>query len=453
MSNYIALGFYLLVLTILTLVASKHESKADFLVASRNVGWKSLGISIFASIISSYNIVVGLSFSYFFGPWVALVYAGALLGFVIIYHLVKNESTAKLVNGNFSSIIDFLMDKFGRINASIFNISFIIVLFLFISVQFFVNTTIFSSIMGWDKYTSSLVVGIIVFLYIVKGGLKVEILTDVFQGLLMLLFIGLLFFVDISKLSLETIIPLLKDKTLVISAFSLGVSQFLTLLVQPEMWQRIYASKSNVDLKKSILLSTGLVFIFIVPIILIGLSVRIEGGEVHSETLFYDVLKNSAPNWFLPFISIALFAAFMSSLDSALFALGTQIGKYGIWIRSNSALKEKNESRDVVNIKKAILFITATTLITSLFFSDFLSSVLQLISLLTVNAVVILLGILLKLSNKEVFISSLFGIILFFIATFGNIISDKPYTVLYPSIAVVLYVIVQRFVVKAVRTL
>lgn len=72
--NYVALGIYLLVLAILTFIASKAESKSDFLVASRNVGWKALGLSLFSSIISSYNIVVGLSFGFLFGPWMALVY-------------------------------------------------------------------------------------------------------------------------------------------------------------------------------------------------------------------------------------------------------------------------------------------------------------------------------------------------------------------------------------------
>ncbi|MGP1563790.1 sodium:solute symporter family transporter [Filifactor alocis] len=451
--NYLALGVYLLVLAILTFIASKNESKADFLVASRNVGWKSLAISIFASIISSYNIVVGLSFSYFFGPWVALVYMGALMGFVVIYHLVKNDDTAKLINGHFSSIVDFLMDKFGRINASVFNLSFILVLFIFISIQFFVNTTIFSAIMGWDKYTSTLAVGIIVFLYIVKGGLKVEILTDVFQGLLMLLFIGLLFFIDTSKLTSETVIPLLEDKTLMISALCLGISQFLTLLVQPDMWQRIYASKSNVDLKKSIVLSTVLVFVFVIPIIIIGLSVRAGGGVENPDTLFYDILKNSAPDWFLPFISVALFAAFMSSLDSALFALGTQIGKYGIWIKKNTILKTEGEEQTVRNVKISLLFITISTLTASLFFANFLSHVLQLISLLTVNAVVVLLGILLKLSNREVLVSLLVGMVLFFFAIFENIISDQPYTVLYPSMAVTLYVFIQQFIIKVMKKL
>lgn len=250
--NYIAIAIYLLGLLFLTVRASKNKSNNDFLCASKNIGWKSLSISIFASVISSYNIVVGLSFAYLFGPWVAFIYLGALSSFFVIYYLVKKKNEEQFAHGNFTSIIDFLAQKFGKTNASIFNLSFMIVLFIFIALQFFVNTTIFSTLMGWDKYMSALFVGIVVLLYIVRGGLKVEILTDVFQGILMILFVGLLFFVDTSALTIDTLTPFFTNTTLMISALAMGISQFLTLLVQPEIWQRVYASKSSVDLKKGI---------------------------------------------------------------------------------------------------------------------------------------------------------------------------------------------------------
>ena len=146
MANYIALAIYLIILGVLTFYASRRKSNEDFLVASRDIGWKILAVSIFASIISSYNIVVGLSFSYLFGPWVVVVYGGALIAFIVIYFLAKNQNRTVVINGQYNSIIDFLENKFGRINASVFNLSFMLVLFIFISLQFFINTSVFSAI-------------------------------------------------------------------------------------------------------------------------------------------------------------------------------------------------------------------------------------------------------------------------------------------------------------------
>ena len=448
MWNYIAFAIYLIILGALTYYASRRKSNEDFLVASRDVGWKILAVSIFASIISSYNIVVGLSFSYLFGPWVVVVYGGALIAFIVIYYLAKNQNRTVVINGQYNSIIDFLENKFGRINASVFNLSFILVLFIFISLQFFINTSIFSAIIGWDKYTSTLVVGLIVFLYIYRGGLKIEIFTDFFQGILMLVFIGLVFMVDTSKITKETVIPLLKDKTLIIGAISIGISQFLTLLVQPEMWQKVYAAKSIKDLKKGFVYSWVLIIAFIIPIIIIGLAARASGQIENPNNLFYDILKTSSPSWFLPFISVALFAAFMSTLDSSLFALSTQIGKYGLWIKSRPKNQKTSENITVKNIRIALIVVTVLTLITSLFFTNFLKSVLQLVSLLTVNSVVVLFSILLKLSKKETLISSIVGIISFFAALFGGFITSEPYTILYPSLFTLGYILLQMLVFK-----
>ena len=448
MWNYVALALYLIILGILTFFASRRKSNEDFLVASREVGWKILAVSIFASIISSYNIVVGLSFSYLFGPWVIVVYGGALVAFIVIYYLAKNQNRTIVIDKKHNSIIDFLENKFGRINASVFNLSFMLVLFIFISLQFFINTSVFSAIVGWDKYTSTLVVGIIVFLYIISGGLKIEIFTDFFQGVLMLVFVGLVFMVDTSKITTETVTPLLKDKTLIIGAISIGISQFLSLLVQPEMWQRVYAAKSIKHLKKAFIYAWVLIVAFIIPIIIIGLAARASGNIDNPNNLFYDILKTSSPDWFLPFISVALFAAFMSTLDSSLFALSTQLGKYGLWIKSKEKNKQRNDTITVKNIRLSLTIVTILTLITSLFFTNFLTSVLQLVSLLTVNSAVVLFSIILKLSKKETLFSSLVGIASFFIAVFGGFITSEPYTILYPSVITLIYIFFQHFIIR-----
>lgn len=448
MWNYIALAIYLVILAILTFYASRRKSNEDFLVASRGVGWKILAVSIFSSIISSYNIVVGLSFSYLFGPWIVVVYVGALVAFVVIYYLAKKQDRILVINRQYNSIIDYLENKFGRINASVFNLSFMLVLFIFISLQFFINTSVFSAIIGWDKYTSTLVVGLIVFTYIIRGGLKIEIFTDFFQGILMLVFIGLVFMVDTSAITTDTVTPLLKDNTLIIGAISIGLSQFLTLLVQPEMWQRVYASKSIKDLKKGFIYSWVLIIAFIIPLIIIGLAVRASGQIDNPNNLFYDILRTSSPTWFLPFISVALFAAFMSTLDSSLFALSTQIGKYGLWIKSRANNQQNSENIIVKKIRISLTVITVITLATSLFFTNFLTSVLQLLSLLTVNSVVVLFSIILKISQKETLTSSIVGIISFIFAVFGGFITSEPYTVLYPSFCTLGYILLQMIVFK-----
>ena len=412
-----------------------------------------LAVSVFASIISSYNIIVGLTFSYLFGPWVILVYLGALFAFLGIYYIAKNQNQEIVISKKFNSVIDYFAYKFGELNASLLNLLMMLVLFIFISLQFFVNTTIFSNILNWDKYTSSIIVGIVVLLYTVIGGLKIEIFTDVFQGILMFFIVGLVFMVDTSSITITTFTPLLSDKTLIIGAISLAVAQFLTLLVQPEMWQRVYAAKSISDVKKGFIASWILLIVIIIPQIIVGLTIRASGGIDTPNNLFYDILKTSAPEWFLPFLSVALFAAFMSSLDSSLFALGSQFGKYGFWIKSNENTFMKSDKTIVKNTRISIIVITILSLTVSLFFSNFLIYVFNLISLLTVISTVVLLSLTLKLSSKETLFSTLAGCIFFIYAAFSGLISEVPYTVLYPSAVVIVFILIQNILLRLLHNL
>ncbi len=111
----------------------------------------------------------------------------------------------------------------------------------------------------------------------------------------MFFIIALVFMVDTSAITGETVGAILSDKTILIGAISMAAAQFLTLLVQPEMWQRVAAARSLRDIKKGFIVSWFLLTLFIIPEILIGLSARASGAIEDPSNLFYDILATSAP--------------------------------------------------------------------------------------------------------------------------------------------------------------
>jgi len=445
--KYIALGIYLIVLAIITFVSSKRRNSQDFLVASRTVGWQRLGIAIFASLFSSYNLVLGITFSYLYGIWFAAIYLGVLAAFIAIYYIFKRGGRESGIAGGYITIIDYFSDRFGMTNAKILNLSLMLILFIFIGLQFFINTAVFSNIFGWSKYISALLVGGVVLIYTLIGGLKVSILTDVFQGILMLVIGGMVFLVDTSKITVATIQPMLIDTDIIVGALSLAASQFLTLLTYPELWQRAYASRSIQDLRKGFAFAWLLILVIIVPEIIIGLSAKSTTSVVDPSNIFYDVLKLASPTWYMPILSVALLAAFMSTLDSALFAMGAQFGKYGFWSKS-TMIEQRSEALVVRKTRYAVTVITVLALVLSLVFSNFLAAVFNLISLLTVISVATLYALLFKLTNKQITAVILVGISCFATMTFSGLITSKPLTTLYPSFALVTYAFLQMSILR-----
>ncbi|MBA7625801.1 Osmoregulated proline transporter OpuE [subsurface metagenome] len=451
--KYIAIGIYLVILTLITWLSARRKNVGDFLFASHDVGWKNLSISIFASVISSYNVVLTLTFAFLFGPYILLVFLGSLAAFLGIYFIAKKYQ-AIIQEHSFNNIIDFFAHKFDSKTATTLNLAFILVLFIFIILQLFINTSVFSELMGWNKYVSSIFVGAIVLAYTTIGGLKAEIYTDIFQGILMFLVIALVFMVDTSVITAETVGAILSDKTILVGAICLSAAQFLTLLVQPEMWQRVAAARSIRNIKKGFIVSWVLLTLFIIPEILIGLSARASGEIEDPSNLFYDILATSAPAWFLPFLAVGLFAAFMSTLDSSLFAISSQLGKYGFIVKKKEHEEKSAPVRDrqvARSTRISIVIVAVLALILSLFFANFLSAVFGLISLLTVISVAVLLSLIFKLSSNETFAAILVGIAAFAFALFGGFITQEPITSLYPSFALVGYMIVQTFVVRGYR--
>jgi len=448
--KYFPTVIYLIILGFITWLSARRKDPKDFLYASHNMGWKPLTLSFFASLFSSYNVVVSITFSFLFGPYILIPYFGALGGFLAVYFLAKKYKDS-VFREDFNNVIDFIKNKFDLKVANLLNLSLIVVLFLFITLQFFINNTLFSQFLGWNKYLSALFIGGIVFIYTNIGGLKADVFTDVFQGILMLIIVALVFMVDTSKITSETILPILSDKTILYGALSIAFAQFLLLIVQPELWQRVVASRSLKDLKIGIVLSWILLMIIWVPMTMIGLAARASGLAKDPSTIFYDILQTTAPGWFFPFLIVSLFAAFMSTLDSSLFAISSQLGKYGFLVKREETKPPtpSDERKTVKKIRVSMTIVLILALIASLFFANFLKGVFGLISLMTVLAVALVMALLLKISSNETFIAILLSILAFIFAFFGGYITDeKPVTTLYPSFFIFGYILLQRIALK-----
>lgn len=451
LAKYIAISLFIVVLALITWVSARGGVK-DFLFASHDVTWKPLSVSIFSSVLSSYNFVVILTFSFLYGPYVLLIFLGVLVAFIGIYLIAKKHRDI-IRSSRFNNIIDFFAERFDSRVATTLNIAFVGALILFIILQLFINTSIFSELLGWGKYVSALFVGAVVFVYTALGGLRTEIYTDVFQGILMLAVGVLVFMVDISAVSASTATSMLSNTEALIATAGLGVAQFLTLLVQPEMWQRVAAAKSFRHLKKAFITSWIFLLIIVVPLIVIGMAAQAGGSIENPSNLLIDTLKTSAPAWYLPFLLASLFAALMSTIDSSLFAVSSQLGKYGLVAtdsesNSNDRGGARSNSGVAHRTRVTVGIVVVVTLVASLFFGSFLSGVFKLVSLLTVISTAVVLSFVFDMSSTELFIVLLVGIGVFIGAFIGNYLTEKAVTTLYPSFILIGYALIQTMVVR-----
>lgn len=445
----LAIGIYLLVIIGITYYSSRKEKAYDFLIASKKLGWKQIGFSTFATMISSYNIIIGITFAYLFGIYVFLVYAGAFMAFFVVYYMGKKVRNSS-IDKRFTTVVDYFNFKYGKKVSTIINLILLFVLFFFITLQINVNTLVFSNLLSWGKIGAALFVTVVVLAYTYIGGFKTIVKTDIFQAILTFIIIVLAFMVGSSSITSSNVFDNLADTTILLGAFVLMLMQFLTLIVQPELWQRVYAAKSSKDLRRGLLFSSGLICLLVIPLIIIGMNVKYGGTVTDVGNAFYEILSFASPVWFFPIVAVGLFAAFMSTLDSSLFAMSSQLAKSGFVVGYKD---EQNEKMIKRKMRIWMVIVLVGALILSLFLVDFLTSVFQLLSIAVVISTVFIMSFILKISKKEIFVALIVGVIAFIYASLGGIITQDPVTSLYPSIVLVGYIMVQRMFVLGYKKL
>lgn len=433
----VSLIIYMVILGIIVYINCRKKKESEFLIASRRLDWKANGLSLFATMISSYNIILIITLSYIYGFYIMLILVGLVLSLVFLYIIYNKDVRKNAERHNYVTIMDYFKDKFGKNVNFLINLIVIFFLVFFITLQIKVSSILFSGLFSIGLFTSALLIAGVVLVYSLIGGFKAEAYTDVFQGILMLVFLVLAGMI-VSGASLESGLVLnnLKNTSLFFDGIALIVLQFLVLIVQPELWQRIIASKNTKEFRKSVILSSVLLMVFFLSLAIIGFYARHKFLIEDPGNAIFDILQFAAPSWFLPIVIISVLAAFMSTIDSSLFALASQLAKsFG-----RKSLKWKTQLFMII----AMIVLVPV----SLYSGDFLTMVFQLVSILIVVSVVYLFKLVIDLSDIEAFIGLVIGVIFYVYAVFSGLITQQVHTSLYTPLFVLVFLGLQRIMIR-----
>lgn len=163
---------------------NKDSNTNEYFLAGRNLGWFAIGISIFATNISSEHFIGlagsgasrGLAVAQF---ELIAIFLLVLLGWFIspIYKRLGVRTTP-----------EFLEKRFDVNNRKIFSgISIFTYVITKILVTLFAGGILFNMIFGWSIFTSAVAIVLLTGLYSLIGGFSAVVKTQVFQGILLIL--------------------------------------------------------------------------------------------------------------------------------------------------------------------------------------------------------------------------------------------------------------------------
>jgi solute:Na+ symporter, SSS family len=357
MLNNVNLSFvfgYLILALIIGFVSSKKQSGKDFMIADRNLGLFSFVSTVVASIIGGTILVVYTAYIFEFGLGALFGFVGLAIGLVLFAYWGKRlrELAHK---ENFYTIEDFLHYKFGRRIGSLVAIVVLISVVLILLKQFIAGAKILSAVSSFS-YESALILSLgVIFIYLIMGGFRSVVKTDIFQYLLLVFLIFVVGFnlasgtdLNISNFSSGDM-----NVFLMISFLIYGIIYVWT---SADTWQRVYAARDDKVVKRGLTISGLFLLVIGIGITLIGYSAKLAFPDIDpGQAIVYGLVNLLSPS-LLGLGVVLMFSAIMSTADTFIFVVSTNITKDFI-ARFKRRELSSNELRKYTRINLVLILI------------------------------------------------------------------------------------------------
>ncbi len=170
--------YFAVVFTIGFYFSRRRKTSTEYFLAGRHVGWFAIGASLFATNISSEHFIglagsgaaTGLAVGHF--EWLACLIV-LILGWVFVPFYL---------NSGVFTMPEFLERRYGSASRWYLTlVSILAYVITKISVTLFAGALLLKQIVGWDMYTSAIVLVIATGIYTIVGGLTAVIYTELMQ--------------------------------------------------------------------------------------------------------------------------------------------------------------------------------------------------------------------------------------------------------------------------------
>ena len=323
-SNYdiiILIGFFLILVIVGLIPAIKDKnSKGEFLLAGRKMG---LTLFVMTNVSTWYGGILGIGeFTYNYGliSWTTQGLPYYFFAILFAFFLAK-----KVRKSNLHTIPEKIKQIYG-VKAGI--ISAIFIFFLASPAPYLLmSANIFEILFGLNKYYAVFISAIVAVLFVIKGGYKSDLFTDVFQFFVMFLgFIAIVYFSYQKFSGVEYLVQRLPSNHLnPTGGFSIYylITWFIIAFwtfADPGFHQRCYSVKNEKIAFKGILISVIFWILFDFLTTSTGLYSKAYFGDSIDAILSFPLYANAilSSGWKGLFFA-GLFATIYSTLNSFLF--------------------------------------------------------------------------------------------------------------------------------------
>ena len=325
--DYFILSIYLVLMVVLAFLTSKDlKGLSGHFLAGKNSGWFLVGTSLFISTVSSEH-VMGYADSGYAEGFAAGNFAW---GACLVTILMAWFFVPILLRNNLLTMPEYIEKRFDvKSRLLLSGLSIIVYIITKISITLFAGALLLEGILGWDKYTSSLILVLLTGIFTIAGGFRGTLYTHVFHAYVVIFCASIVVIVSIFNIggmdALVKGIPSghfhpFKNNTDVNYPW-LGILLGAPIL---EIWywctdqfmmQRVLSAKDVPNARRGAIYSGYLMFL--VPFLLLtpGLVALVKfGPEAVAGKTYLSVINELLPTGVKALAVISLLSALISSL-------------------------------------------------------------------------------------------------------------------------------------------
>lgn len=313
---------YIAVVVVIGVVSSRKETEEDFMIADRKVSGVQVAATMSAGFFDGATLSIYLAYIYLYGMSASWMFVGSAVGFILLRQRYANIIKRKADEVRAYTMPEYFYKIFGKRNGLMFSFLLVVQYFLLMIVNFIIAGKVLSLIFPIPYYLSVMIGGVVILSYLLLAGFKAVIKTDFFQ--LVIMFV----------MSLTVAIFLFGKTSIPVTEFNpiaLGAGNLVGFLllgsigifVAPDLWQRIFATKDEINLKRGLGYSAIILPLLAVIISIVGLSTKqFFPGIVPEDALIVGFSK-LLPLGLKEFGIVLLYAVALSSSDTITFMMAS----------------------------------------------------------------------------------------------------------------------------------
>src|SRR3989338_5495761 len=404
---------YIAIVVVIGIVSSKKETEDGFMIAERKVEGVQVAATMSAAFFDGFFLAVYIAYVYQYGFSAIWLFIGLALGLLLLKKYagkIKQKADELKVY----SMPEYFFRILGKKNGLMFSFFLVLQFFLLLIVNLVISGKVLSAIFPIPYFLAVIIGGAIVLTYLLLAGFKAVVRTDFFQviiAFIMTLSVGIFLFgntnIPVSEFNLGTLGLGNTIGFLILAGFG--------IMVAPDLWQRIFATKDEKNLRRGLNYSVFIILIFAIIVSVVGLATKQFFPNIVPEDALVTGFSNLLPFGLKEFGMVLLYAVSLSSSDTVTFVVAS------IFTRDikNYSQKYSEESMKKLTRFFMILFIVLAILV-SIFYQNILTLGFSLASLNLALFPIVFGSLYWKLKQRAVFLSLVLGFLSIVVLFFAN---------------------------------